>query len=145
MRSEQSKPVRRRNGPDQSLAGLGLSFEHLQSLARQGSVCEERRGSLSYYKLRFRHRGQQLVRYLGRDPAVAERIRKEVTSLQEPRQATLELSRLRRQVRQALRDAKMQLTPVMAQRGLKYHGYSLRASRQASAGVRRSSMRQAIA
>ena len=47
------------------LASLRISADDLRELARQGFVCEEKRGNREYYKLRFRSGGRQVVRYLG--------------------------------------------------------------------------------
>ncbi len=115
---------------NRSLEALGLTSEELGSLASQGFVSHESRGSnRCYFKLRFRHCGKQVVRSLGRDPATADEVRRELCELQAESAAKRELSRLHRESRRAMRRVKQSLAPLVHEFGLSYHGYSLRRRR----------------
>ncbi len=48
-----------------ALADLGLDASDLSHLSSQGFVSPEQRGNQTYYKLRFRRAGKQVVRYIG--------------------------------------------------------------------------------
>jgi hypothetical protein len=67
------------------LAGLRLSPGDRTALARQGFVSTEfREGRRPFYKLRWRRGGRQHTRYLGQEPARAERVRAALDRLQRP-------------------------------------------------------------
>jgi hypothetical protein len=126
------------------LAGLGLSEEDYRALARQGFLAAEfrRRGRRRlgpYYKLRWRRGGRQRVRYVGQDPARAERLRAALDDLQRPARLARQLSRLMDEARRHLRRAKEALAPHLAGQGLRYHGFTARRPRtpagQAGAGA----------
>jgi hypothetical protein len=103
----------------------------LELLARQGFIsCERRRGKPPFYKLRFRRRGEQVVRYVGCDARQAELLRNELTELQRARQAKRQLSALTRQARRMLRQAKRQIEPTLNEHGLAFHGLAVRRSRR---------------
>ncbi len=119
-------------GPVDPLGSLGLPENVHQALARQGFVAAEFRGEGStrrgpYYKLRWREGRRQRVKYLGRDPALAERIRAAVEYLQRPRRLIRMALRLIVEARRGLRRAKDSLQSRAATCGRKYHGYTSRA------------------
>lgn len=112
---------------------LSLSGEELQALSQQGFVNRERRGGIkSIYKLRFRFRGRQIVKYIGPDPALAASIRDAVASLQRPRMLVDELHRVDNEAQALLRRTKRDLQAMLAAAGLRFHGYALRRTRKQS-------------
>ena len=127
-----AKPVRTTTDPDTAAAGcdvlapLRLTAEDYQALARQGFVAREvRPGCRPYYKLRWRCDRRQQTRYLGQDPARAERVRAALESLQRPLRAARQLTRLLGEARLRLRTAKRLLEPQAEASGCYYRGYSL--------------------
>lgn len=118
------------------LSRLRLGPEHLESLRRQGILTEEAGpdGSVCH-KLRFRYCGRQIVRYVRRDPALLAQIRRELEELQTAARLNRRLRRLRREVRFRLRAAKARLSPALEERGLSYHGLSIRRKRYGSTGT----------
>ena len=112
------------------LAALGLTSGELLAIAQQGFVSTEHRSRRGpYYKLRFRMRGRQVVRYLGRNPAVAEQVRQEVSALQAGRRRAKELKRATREAWSTLRRVKRDLQVPMAAAGYAFHGLNLRKKR----------------
>ena len=111
-----------------ALTALRLTDHDLVQLCRQGFVCQENRGSLEYFKLRFRRECQQVVRYIA-DAAQAEAIRTELARLQADRRLELEMGRLTKTARRMLRDSKNQLESIVKTEGWKFHGLALRRSR----------------
>ncbi len=87
---------------------------------------EDRGRGCFYYKLRFRCRGQQHVRYLGSDAAVADRVRAELAKLQAAARLDRELGRLARGAKRILRNAKSRLEPLVQDAGYGFHGLSVR-------------------
>ena len=109
-----------------------MTPQQWDALRLQGTVAAERRArGRPVYKLRFRIRGRQIVRYLGTDPALAEEVRQELAQLQRPRRVERQLRRLRQEAATALRQAKAASEPLLNARGLRYHGYALRRPRGA--------------
>ena len=121
---------RRNTEPYESLPGLArlrLTEEHLRSLRRQGFVCQEDRGrERIYFKLRFRHAGRQVVRYIGKDPALAGQIQAELEELQQVKRLNCKLARLQRRARKTLRDSKARLVPILDGAGFAFHGLAIR-------------------
>ena len=60
-----------------ALASLRLADDDLHELSHQGFVGQESRGNLSIFKLRFRRRNHQVVRYIG-DAGQAAAVRTEL-------------------------------------------------------------------
>lgn len=114
-------------GPD-PLARFQFDAPAYAALARQGFVATEHRGQGTYYKLRFRCGGRQIVRYLhGADEAAA--VRAALQTLQQGRRRERTLRQIASAGRQLLRDAKRQLEPLVAARGWKFHGRCVRRPR----------------
>jgi hypothetical protein len=111
------------------LAGLALGLEERQALSQQGFVSVETRGSRRYFKLRFRLAGKQCVRYLGNDPALAERVLQELYRLQNGRRLKRELCGLMRIAAKSIRGAKQRLAPLLPEAGYAFHGLSIRKQR----------------
>jgi hypothetical protein len=62
-----------------------LQDEHFEALSRQGFVGFERGRKGKYlWKLRFRHEGRQVVRYLGIDPGRTKLVRDALAVIQAP-------------------------------------------------------------
>jgi hypothetical protein len=110
-------------------AGLRLNEEDLMVLSGQGFVCKEARGSLEFYKLRFRRGHQQVVRYIA-DAERAGAIRRELARLQADRKLRRELKVLTKSAKRTLREAKNKLEPILKIGGWKFHGLALRRSRK---------------
>jgi hypothetical protein len=114
----------------QALAQLRLTPGDFALLRRQGFVSCERRGARQVFKVRFRREGRQVVWRIGSDPAFAAEVRRELEALQVQRRRTREFRRLARLGRQALRDSKRVLAPVLAQDGFYFHGLAVRLRRR---------------
>ena len=112
--------------------GLNLSPAHLKSLAVQGFVSVENlpSGRSRRYKLRFRHGGRQCVWSLGGNAAKAHEVRVVLAKLQSTTRARRELTQLGREMQRLMRDTKTTLQPIVADLGLRYHGYTLRSPRR---------------
>jgi len=109
---------------------LRLSHADFEELKTQGFVSAQSRGLKGpRFVLRFRSGGRQKVRYIGTDPARAERVRKELAELQKERRLGLERSKLRRQARRMLREAKVHLEPLLNAAGYAFHGQAIRRCR----------------
>ena len=109
-----------------------LPASEVEALTRQGFVSAERRGSQTYFKLRYRVSGKQRVRYLGSDARVADEVAAELRRLQQGRRTMLELNRAARHVRSGLRDCKRKWQPVFVQLGFRFHGRTLRKRRMSA-------------
>jgi len=119
---------------------LGLTPEECDSLRRQGFVAAERRGpACVVFKLRFRMRGRQVVRYLGTDPEWADTVRRALSAWQSPQHAQRLLRRTERDSRRLLRSVKPRLIQAVEAAGLKFHGRQIRRPRQSMALPRSSS------
>ena len=110
----------------QEIRDLRLTEEELVALRQQGFVSVEQRGESQYFKLRFRLGGVQRVRYLGSTSETAERIRAELTSLQQERRRDRVIARLTRDAIKLLRSTKRELEPLLRVWGILFHGFSPR-------------------
>ena len=110
-----------------ALASLGLGGEDLRMLTQQGFLSREIRRDKTYFKLRFRRDGHQRVKYVSARQAPA--VRAELTELQRAVQITRNLDAATRDAQQILRQTKRQLQPVLATRGLAFHGLAVRRRR----------------
>lgn len=126
---EQRSPAAGHLAKFPALAKLHLTGADLGTLAHQGFVSEERRQDRTYYKLRFRSAGRQVVRYVGGATAAAA-IEAELQQLRAGRRCQRELAELDRVTRRMLRESKAQLEPLLASRGLRFHGRAIRRPRQ---------------
>ena len=108
------------------LALLKLQVGDRDELRRQGFVSREVRKEASYFKLRFRRHGRQVVIGLGHDPQLAERIGRELAELQANRRLEREQTRLICAARDLLRRAKRALEPALRDAGFGFHGYEIR-------------------
>src|SRR3954453_24005738 len=106
------------------LTNLGLACDELLLLKTQGSIHRERRQKKTYFKLRYRRHGSQVVRCI--PMAVLDRIQAELDQLQQETKAKREVSRLDRDVRRYLREMQSQLRPIVESNGLKFHGRAVR-------------------
>lgn len=116
------------------LARLEIGLTDSEALARQGFVAAEYRSGTGgrrgpYYKLRWRCGGRQRVRYLGRDAEFAEKVRDVLHHHQRRVRTRARLRKLARRARARLRQAKSRLAPLLAERGLYFHGYAIRRRR----------------
>ena len=110
------------------LGRLYLTEGDLPALAQQGSVCQERHRGKARYKLRFRTPGgQQVVRYVPNH--LVELVRLDLDRLQSNRHAASALRKVTCRVRQARRDAKRQVQPVLDELGCHFHGTCIRRRR----------------
>jgi hypothetical protein len=124
--------VERCESASSALARLSLSSEQLDALRTQGFVHVQRRaGGKSCFKLRFRFRGKQLVRYLGNDPLRAEQIRDALAQHQIVHRKLRRLARDTQQANRMVREAKKKLLPYVERLGYKFHGFDLRMQRGA--------------
>jgi hypothetical protein len=127
-------PLRPARQPVGALADLGLSAEELDVLKHQGFVTAEFRGRFGpYFRLHFRIAGRQTTRYVGRDPDVAHRIRRELEELQRVERHRRRLDQLAEVARRSLRAAKARLEPLMRAAGWHYHGLAIRRARPPAA------------
>jgi DNA-binding transcriptional ArsR family regulator len=112
-----------------TIAALRLTEHDLEELAEQGFVCEERRGNRTYYKLRFRRSGQQVVRYIGgEDRAVL--VKQELSVIQLDSSILRELNAKTKIARKSLREAKRAMEPVLKANGFVFHGLAIRRPRR---------------
>ncbi|WP_139228639.1 hypothetical protein [Planctomicrobium piriforme] len=112
-----------------AIAALRLTAEDWAGLAEQGFVCAEQRGRRSYYKLRFRAGGRQIVRYIGSEERAAE-IKSELSRLQAESKMLRELKARTKIANRMLREAKQCLNPVLEVHGLVFHGFAVRRPRR---------------
>jgi hypothetical protein len=115
------------------LLRLDLEPGDLRLLRLQGSICPDRRGKHTYFKLRFRRAGRQVVRYLGRDAARVAAIRAELRRLQAGTRRRRELAALSKRCAKFLRATKVVLEPMLNEHGFFYHGQAIRKSRSLAA------------
>jgi len=121
----------RTNNSPEIFDQLQLSDDERQSLRRQGFVAAERRGpACVVFKLRFRIRGRQTVRYLGTDPERADEVRRALSAWQSRSRASRLLKRAERKSRQLLRSVKPRLIPAVEAAGLRFHGRQIRRPRK---------------
>jgi hypothetical protein len=81
------------------------------------------------FKLRFRLAARQHVKYLGTDRQWVAQIQTELSDLQAAQRRRRRLRRLDAEGRALLRAAKLQLEAPLEQAGLKFHGRTIRRSR----------------
>lgn len=112
-----------------ALASLRLNDTDLDELSHQGFIRQDKRGDRGYYKLRFRRRGKQVVRYIGNAERAAA-VESELAGLQSEAAARRELRAVVRVANKMLRDSKTQLEPILAFHGLVFHGLSIRRARK---------------
>ena len=106
------------------LSRLRLSDEELIALSHQGSIRSEMRGTKKISRLRFRVHGRQHVRYvIPRDAATVEA---ELESLQKTVRVRRSLNRVARVAREMLCQRKRSLTPLLEERGYRFHGHQIR-------------------
>ena len=113
-----------------ALAALRLTAGDLEALAVQGFVGEERRGNRTYYKLRFRRAGKQVVRYVGGADRAA--IVKEELAHAPGRNkghATTQ-SQESKIANKMIREAKQTMEPVLKANGFVFHGLAIRRPRR---------------
>jgi len=116
------------------LSDLSLTVEDYRALRRRGTVCTERRRGGEYFKLRFRTEdGRQRIRYLGKDPAVAETIRRELQGLQLHRRHLGVVKRRDTEARRLLRRVKQNLADAVGVLGCHFHGFAIRRRRRPEA------------
>ena len=101
----------------------------MHALAQQGFVNQERRGKRTYFKLRFRRAGRQIVRYLG-DEMRAAAVATELAAHQSDTRILQQLRLLTKAANRLLRDGKKRLQPILAANGLAFHGLAIRHPRQ---------------
>ena len=116
------------------LGRLGLTAVDLAALAAQGFISAEyrSRGPRRYgpiFKLRWRLGNVQKVRYLGRNPVLAEQVQVALAVWQAPHRAQRESAALLRSARRTLRAAKAGAAPQLAREGRYLHGYAVRRRR----------------
>ena len=115
-----------------ALAALRLRVGDLEELAEQGFVCEERRGNRTYYKLRFRRAGKQIVRYGADRAAIVEA---ELAMLQTDTKVMRELNAKVKFANKLIREAKQAIEPVLKANGFVFHGLAIRLPRRRKKGV----------
>lgn len=106
---------------------LALSAEELSSLARQGFIRSETRGSKTIYRLRYRVHGRQRARYVS--PRDAAALEGELASWQRQVRARRRLNELVALARKLLAQRRATLAPLLAEQGYHFHGYQIRRSR----------------
>jgi hypothetical protein len=111
------------------LASLSLDDTDLAELSHQGFICREKRGGRIYYKLRYRSRGRQVVRYIG-NALRAAAVEGELLDLQFETAARRKLNAVVKVANSMLRDSKTQLEPILASHGFAFHGLSIRRVRK---------------
>ena len=116
-----------------ALCRLGLGVEELAALRGQGFVSRESRsgGRLVIYKLRFRYHGRQVTRYLGSDASAAREVAQELATLQAPTQRQRTLKRIVRAAWKVMRQGKAAVEPLLREKGLYFHGMSVRRRQRA--------------
>jgi hypothetical protein len=97
-------------------------------------VAREQRAARTYFKLRFRSGGQQIVRYIG-DEHRAAAVANELADLQSETRLMRHLKSLTVSANQRLREGKKRLEPVLAAYGWAFHGLAIRRPRTRGAVV----------
>lgn len=116
------------------LLDLSLTVEDYRALRCRGAVCAEYRHGVRYFKLRFRiEDGRQRVRYLGKDRAVAETIRRELQLLKLHRRHLGDAKRRDTEARRLLRQVKQKLADAVGAFGFHFHGFAIRRRRRPAA------------
>lgn len=117
-----------------ALASLRLEAGDLEELAVQGFVGQEKRGDRTYYKLRFRRGGKQVVRYVGGADRAAI-VSKEIAILQADTKLMRELKAKVRIANQLIRETKQSMEPLLEANGLVFHGLAIRRPRRRQSGI----------
>src|SRR3954462_11281945 len=107
---------------------FALSAEEIGALTRQGAIRSEKRGGKTIFRLRYRVDGRQHVRYISPNNAAA--LEAELRLLQKRVRACRYLNSLAALARQALRDRRLTLTPILQARGCHFHGHQIRRRRK---------------
>ena len=112
-----------------------VSRHDMIRLQRQGFVNQQRLPSGNdCFKLRFRNEnGRQRVVYIGTDLGLAEAIRNELMVLQTERRIQREAREAVKKANRALAASVKTLAPLLARRGLVFHGRAIRRRRQHNA------------
>ena len=106
---------------------LNITADEMLALRIQVFVSSERRGdNRVIYKLRFRYRGRQHVRFFGRDQKLINRVKKELEGLQSAYRETLCLGAITRIANKELRDLNREFSPMLHRHGLQFHGLAIR-------------------
>jgi hypothetical protein len=103
-----------------ALGGLGLTTCAMESLAAQGFVSSEVRGTRTVYKLRYRLERCQKVCFLGDDADRAKDVARELEILQRGVRERRQHRTISRTARRALRVAKFRLQHIVEQDGFHY-------------------------
>jgi len=115
-----------------AIASLGMSAEEIAALRHRGFVCRERRsGGLAYGKLRYRVRGKQRVKYLGKNEAFLRQVEEELLQLQAHNRLDRTLRHLTNEANRVLHSLKARVEPVLDERGYVFHGRAVRKPRTA--------------
>ena len=112
-----------------AIAALRLTAGDLEELADQGFVGEERRGDRTYYKLRFRRAGKQVVRYVGGADRAAL-VKEELGILQAETKVMQQLKARAKIANKMIREAKRTMEPVLKANGFVFHGLAIRRPRR---------------
>jgi hypothetical protein len=116
-----------------ALMQLGISADQLEALRNAGYLDRDRRRNQQvYWRLRFRQEGRQHTVYIGIDDAFADRVQRELQTLQAERRREHQLAHIVRHSKKQLRVLKTQLAALVAGIGFHYHGDQLRKRRTAS-------------
>ena len=111
-----------------ALNALGLHREHLEALARQGTLQAE--GPVKRcFKLRFRHQGRRIVRYVGTDVDFVARVRDELERLQRDVREDRSVRRIVQTAKACLRQTKSCLAPTLGELGYHFWGHEIRRRR----------------
>ena len=111
-----------------ALARLQLDDADVSALSSQGFVSREQRDGRTYFKLRFRRAGRQIVRYVG-DANHAVDVKNELSALQTEARIMRQLKILTKTTNQQLREVKKQLQPILEAHGWAFHGLAIRRPR----------------
>jgi hypothetical protein len=110
-----------------TLVALGLTVNDVAALKNQGFVYHERRNGKILHKLRFRLAGRQRAKCVTPEQAMA--IEAELSVLQKKVRMKRRLEELSDMARRQLRDSKLQLEPLLEERGYYFHGRQVRRRR----------------
>ena len=108
---------------------LALSEEEFVALTQQGFIRSEKRGRKTIFRLCYRLRGRQRVRYVS--PLDAAAFEAELGVLQRGVRARRRVARLVALGREALRLRRTTLAPQLEARGYHCHGHQIRRRRNA--------------
>jgi len=127
METQQNQVACPAQAAGEVLAEIGIGLAEFAALRRQGFVSAERRGPrLVIYKLRYRVKGRQRVRYIGSDAIWARQVQEALSRWQEERRLTLDVARLCKDAARQLAKSKRRLEPLLTGRGFHFHGRAIR-------------------